>query len=68
MKDDRGELDLTKMIEDLTTKLKSVKEDLESHRELNSNLKRELQQVKTDNVILADDNAILYDRLRTLGK
>ena len=68
MKDDRGELALTKMIEDLTTKLKSVKEDLESQRELNSNLKKELQQVKTDNVILADDNAILYDRLRTLGK
>ena len=68
MKDDRGELDLTKMIEDLTTKLKGVKEDLESQRKLNSNLKKELQQVKTDNVILADDNAILYDRLRTLGK
>ena len=68
MKDDRGELDLSKQIEDLTTKLKSVKEDLESQRELNSNLKRELQQVKTDNVILADDNAILYDRLRELGK
>ena len=68
MKDDRGELDLTKMIEDLTTKLKGVKEDLESQRKLNSNLKRELQQVKTDNVILADDNAILYDRLRQLGR
>ena len=68
MKDDRGELDLTKMIEDLTTKLKGVKEDLESQRKLNSNLKKELQQVKTDNVILADDNAILYDRLRTFGK
>ena len=68
MKDDRGELDLTKMIEDLTTKLKGVNEDLESQRELNSNLKRELQQVKTDNVILADDNAILYDRLRQLGR
>ena len=68
MKDDRGELDLTKMIEDLTTKLKSVKEDLESQRKLNSNLKRELQQVKIDNVILADDNAILYDRLRQLGR
>ena len=68
MKDDRGELDLTKMIEDLTTKLKGVKEDLESQRKLNSNLKKELQQVKTDNVILADDNAILYDRLRALGK
>ncbi len=68
MKDDRGELDLTKMIEDLTTKLKGVKEDLESQRKLNSNLKKELQQVKTDNVILADDNAILYDRLRQLGR
>ena len=68
MKDDRGELDLTKMIEDLTTKLKVVKEDLESQRKLNSNLKKELQQVKTDNVILADDNAILYDRLRQLGR
>ena len=68
MKDDRGELDLSKQIEDLTTKLKSVKEDLESQRELNSNLKRELHQVKTDNVILADDNAILYDRLRELGR
>ena len=68
MKDDRGELDLTRMIEALTTKLKSVKEDLESQRELNSNLKKELQQVKTDNVILADDNAILYDRLRQLGR
>ena len=68
MKDDRGELDLTKMIEDLTTKLKGVKEDLESQRKLNSNLKKELQQVKTDNVILADDNAFLYDRLRQLGR
>ena len=68
MKDDRGELDLTKQIDNLTSELKSVKKDLESQRELNSNLKRELQQVKTDNVILADDNAILYDRLRQLGR
>ena len=68
MKDDRGELDLTKQIDNLTSELKSVKEDLESQLELNSNLKRELHQVKTDNVILADDNAILYDRLRELGK
>ena len=67
MKDDRGELDLTKQIENLTSELKSVKEIEESHRKLNGKLQHELSQVKIDNTILADDNATLMNRLREKG-
>jgi len=68
MKDDRGELDLTKRIEDLTSELKSVKELEESHRKLNGKLQQELADCKRDNVILAHDNATLSNRLRDAGK
>jgi len=68
MKDDRGELDLTKRIEDLTSELKSVKELEESHRKLNGKLQQEIADCKRDNVILAHDNATLSNRLRDAGK
>ena len=67
MKDDRGELDLTKQIEDLTSELKSVKNVEESHRELNGKLQKELDECKRDNVILSHDNATLLNRLREAG-
>ncbi len=66
--EDRGELDLTKRIEDLTSKLKSVKELEESHRKLNGKLQQEIADCKRDNVILAHDNATLSNRLRDAGK
>jgi len=68
MKDDRGELDLTKRIEDLTSELKGVKELEESHRKLNGKLQQEIADCKRDNVILAHDNATLSNRLRDAGK
>jgi hypothetical protein len=67
MKDDRGELDLTKQIDDLTIELKSVKDFEESHRKLNGKLQQELKECKRDNVILAHDNATLLNRLREAG-
>ena len=94
MKDDRGELDLTKQIEilqrkvrelegeisvikginltspeykSLTSEIKRLKNVEESHRKLNGKLQHELSQVKIDNVILADDNATLMNRLREKG-
>ena len=67
MKDDRGELDLTKQIQNLTSKLKSVKEVEESHRKLNGKLQQDLADCKRDNVILSDDNATLLNRLRDAG-
>ena len=67
MKDDRGELDLTKQIENLTSELKSVKEIEESHRKLNGKLQQDLAACKRDNVILSDDNATLLNRLRDYG-
>jgi len=67
MKDDRGELDLTKQIENLTTKLKSVKDQEESHRKLSGKLQQDLAECKRDNVILSDDNATLLNRLRDAG-
>ena len=67
MKDDRGELDLTKQIENLTTELKSVKDLEESHRKLNDKLQQDLAECKRDNVILSDDNATLLNRLRDAG-
>ena len=67
MKDDRVELDLTKVIDNLTSELKSVKEVEESHRELNGKLQQELEECKRDNVILSHDNATLLNRLREAG-
>jgi hypothetical protein len=67
MKDDRGELDLIKQIENLTTELKSVKDLEESHRKLNDKLQQDLAECKRDNVILSDDNATLLNRLRDAG-
>ena len=67
MKDDRVELDLTKVIDNLTIELKSVKEVEESHRELNGKLQQELDDCKRDNVILSHDNATLMNRLRDAG-
>ena len=58
--DDRGDLDLTKQIEELKARIKSLDEINESHKKLNGDLRR-------DNKILADDNAILTDRLREAG-
>jgi len=67
MKDHRGELDLTKVIDNLTSELKSVKDVEESHRKLNGKLQKELEECKRDNVILSHDNATLLNRLREAG-
>ena len=58
--DERGDLDLSKQIEELKARVKSLTEINESHQKLNGDLRR-------DNKILADDNAILTDRLREAG-
>ena len=58
--DERGDLDLSKHIEELKARVKSLTEINESHQKLNGDLRR-------DNKILADDNAILTDRLREAG-
>ena len=58
--DERGDLDLSKQIEELKARVKSLNEINESHQKLNGDLRR-------DNKILADDNAILTDRLREAG-
>ena len=49
-----------KLIEELKARVKSLTEINESHQKLNGDLRR-------DNKILADDNAILTDRLREAG-
>jgi len=67
MKDDRGESDLTKQIDNLTTELKSVKDLEESHREFYGKLQQELEECKRDNIILSHDNATLLNRLREVG-
>jgi len=67
MKDHRGELDLTKVIDNLTSELKSVKDVEESHRKLTDKLQQELEECKRDNVILSHDNATLLNRLREAG-
>ena len=58
--DERGDLDLSKQIEELKARVKSLNVINESHQKLNGDLRR-------DNKILADDNAILTDRLREAG-
>ena len=58
--DERGDLDLSRQIEELKARVKSLTEINESHQKLNGDLRR-------DNKILADDNAILTDRLREAG-
>ena len=58
--DERGDLDLSKQIEELKARVKNLTEINESHQKLNGDLRR-------DNKILADDNAILTDRLREAG-
>ena len=61
MKDDRGKLDLTRQIEDLTKK----KEFLQSKcRQAGA----EINDLKRDNIILSDDVATLTNRIQELEK
>ena len=61
MKDDRGKLDLTRQIEDLTKQ----KEFLQSKcRQAGA----EINDLKRDNVILSDDVATLTNRIQELEK
>ena len=61
MKDDRGKLDLTKQIEDLT-KQKKIQQD--KTRQAGA----EIKELKRDNVILSDDVATLTNRIQELEK
>ena len=61
MKDDRGKLDLTRQIEDLTKQ----KEFLQSKcRQAGA----EIKELKRDNVILSHDVATLTNRIQELEK
>jgi len=61
MKDDRGKLDLTRQIEDLTKQ----KEFLQSKcRQAGA----EINDLKRDNIILSDDVATLTNRIQELEK
>ena len=59
MKDDRGDLDLTKQIEQLQARVKDLEEINQSHQQLNGELRR-------DNGILADEVATLQNRLNQM--
>ena len=59
MKDDRGDLDLTKQIEQLQVRVKDLEEINQSHKQLNGELRR-------DNGILADEVATLENRLNQM--
>ena len=59
MKDDRGDLDLTKQIEQLQARVKDLEEINQSHKQLNGELRR-------DNGILADEVATLQNRLNQM--
>ena len=59
MKDDRGDLDLTKQIEQLQVRVKDLEEINQSHKQLNGELRR-------DNGILADEVATLQNRLNQM--
>ena len=61
MKDDRGKLDLTRQIEDLT-KQKEFLQD--KWRQAGA----EINDLKRDNVILSDDVATLTNRIQELEK
>ena len=59
MKDDRGDLDLTKQIEQLQARVKDLEEINQSHKQLNGELRR-------DNGILAEEVATLQNRLNQM--
>ena len=60
MKDDRGKLDLTRQIEDLTKQKEFLQDKC---RQAGA----EINDLKRDNVILSDDVATLTNRLRDAG-
>jgi peptidoglycan hydrolase CwlO-like protein len=60
MKDDRGKLDLTKQIEDLTKQKKFLQDKC---RQAGA----EINELKRDNSLLAIDVATLTNRLRDAG-
>ena len=59
MKDDRGDLDLTKQIEQMQARVIDLEEINQSHKQLNGELRR-------DNGILADEVATLQNRLNQM--
>ena len=61
MKDDRGNLDLIKQIEDLTKQKQFLQEKC---RQAGA----EINELKRDNVILSDDVATLTNRIQELEK
>ena len=78
MKDDRGELDMSKQIEELQQRVKDLESINEGHRQLNSELRVELQMwkdmsseyEKTKNLLLGYKKVIedLSSQLRKAGK
>ena len=61
MKDDRGKLDLTRQIEDLTKQKEFLQDKcIQAGAEIND--------LKRDNVILSDDVATLTNRIQELEK
>ena len=60
MKDDRGKLDLTRQIEDLTKQKEFVQAKCRQAGE-------EIRELKRDNSLLAMDVATLTNRLRDAG-
>jgi predicted nucleic acid-binding Zn-ribbon protein len=82
MKDDRGELDLTRRIDTMEETIKDIRAKLKNlsglekiHQKNNGDLRvyiskieKENRDLKKDNMILADDNAMLYDKMRKLGR
>jgi peptidoglycan hydrolase CwlO-like protein len=61
MKDDRGKLDLTRQIEDLTKQKEFLQDKC---RQAGA----EINDLKRDNVILSDDVATLTNRIQELEK
>ena len=61
MKDDRGKLDLTKQIEDLTKQKKFLQDKC---RQAGA----EINYLNRDNIILSDDVATLTNRIQELEK
>jgi|TARA_A100001201_G_scaffold55171_1_gene53682 predicted RNase H-like nuclease (RuvC/YqgF family) len=78
MKDDRGELDMSKQIEELQQRVKDLESINEGHRQLNSELRVELQMwkdmssehEKTKNLLHGYKKVIedLSSQLRKAGK
>ena len=78
MKDDRGDLDLSKQIEELQQRVKELEDINDGHRELNGQLRVELDMwkklgselEKTKNLLQGYKNVIndLSSQLRKAGK